>query len=504
LALVTIAIFLQVFLSALDTTIIGAAMPTVVAALGGIHLYSWVFSAYMLTSTVSTPIAGKLSDQLSRKRLYLTGIAGFVISSWLCGLSQNLIMLIVFRAIQGVAAGAMIAVSMGLIAVLYPPEKRGRMQGMLASVWAVTSMFGPLVGGFVVEHFSWRWAFYLNLPLGLLAWFFVKRYLHETPQEVSSERQNIKVDYFGALVLIVGVVSFLLAITDEIHAAVVWRVALLAVSLFALIAFIQIERRAAEPILPLNLLRRREIAAANLTTFITAIGMFGMIIFAPLFVQGAMLGTPSQAGMVLIPISMGWALGSLTSGHTVNRLGYRQLAVTGVILLTIGLFLQSRLIAASSLFHIAAVCLCVGFGMGLVTTAITVSVQNTVEPSQVGTATASTVFSRILGASVGVSVMGAILSQRLSTMLRDVLPNMTNGALGEVRKLLLPEERLKMPAETLSAFRQALEESLQDVFLFAACVVLAAVLVAMRVSSQRPVSASKKTNEAELAQASAG
>jgi MFS family permease len=278
LMLVTIAIFLQVFLSALDTTIIGTAMPTVVAALGGLNLYSWVFSAYMLTSTVSTPIAGKLSDQLSRKRLYLSGIAGFVISSWLCGLSQNLITLIIFRSIQGLAAGAMIAVSMGLIAVLYPPEKRGRMQGMLASVWAVTSMFGPLLGGFVVEHFSWRWAFYLNLPLGVVAWFFVKRYLHETEPSTRNNGKSVQVDYFGATVLIAGVVSFLLAITDEIHAAFVWRVALLAVSLIALITFIQIERRTAEPILPLNLLRRREIAAANLTTFITAIGMFGMII----------------------------------------------------------------------------------------------------------------------------------------------------------------------------------------------------------------------------------
>lgn len=510
LVLVTIAIFLQVFLSALDTTIVGTAMPTVVAALGGLNLYSWVFSAYMLTSTVSTPIAGKLSDQLSRKNLYLSGIAGFVISSWLCGLSQNMVMLIVFRALQGMAGGTMFAVSIGLIAVLYPPEKRGRMQGMLASVWAITSMFGPLLGGFVVEHFSWRWAFYLNLPLGVVAWLFVKKYLHEhTGSAIAGNSATmpsspkVQIDYRGAIVLIGCVVSFLLGITDDIHTVFAWRMALLAASLGLLIAFIQIERRAAEPILPLALLRRREIAAANLCTFITAIGMFGIIIFAPLFVQGVLLGTPSQAGMILIPISIGWAFGSLTSGHTVNRFGYRLLAVTGAVLVTTGLFLQTRLDAGSSLLQLAGVCWGVGLGMGLVTTAITVSVQNTVEISQVGVTTSSTVFSRTLGASVGVSVMGAILSHRLGSLLNGVFPGMTNGALGEVRLLLQPNARAKTSPESLKILQHALEASLQDIFLFAAGVTLLAVFIAFQVSAQRPASASKKTDEAELAQVSA-
>jgi EmrB/QacA subfamily drug resistance transporter len=510
LVLVTIAIFLQVFLSALDTTIVGTAMPTVVAALGGINLYSWVFSAYMLTSTVATPIAGKLSDQLSRKRLYLTGSAGFVISSWLCGLSQNMVMLIIFRALQGIAGGTMFAVSIGLIAVLYPPEKRGRMQGMLASVWAITSMFGPLLGGFVVEHFSWRWSFYLNLPLGVVAWLFVKRYLHEHTGSVIAGNfaampsfRKVQIDYRGAIVLIGSVVSFLLGITDDIHTVFAWRMALLLASLVLLILFIQIERHTAEPILPLALLRRSEIAAANLSTFITAIGMFGMIIFAPLFVQGVLLGTPSHAGMILIPISIGWALGSLTSGHTVNHFGYRLLAVTGAILVTLGLFLQTRLDANSSLLQLAGVCWGVGFGMGLVTTAITVSVQNTVEISQVGVITSSTVFSRTLGASVGVSVMGAILSQRLGNLLNSVFPGMANSALGEVRLLLQPTARAKMPPESLKILQHALEVSLQDIFLFATGITLLAVFMAFRVSAQRPASASKKTAEAELAQASA-
>lgn len=492
--LVTIAIFLQVFLSALDTTIIGTAMPTVVAALGGLNLYSWVFSAYMLTSTVSTPISGKLSDQISRKKLYLTGIAGFVISSWLCGLAQDMTMLIIFRAIQGLAAGAMIAVSTGLVAILYPPEKRGRMQGLLASIWAMTSMFGPLVGGFVVEHFSWRWTFFLNLPIGVTAWFFVKRYLQEnTGMNTATEAapQKIQIDYLGAVILVIGVVSFLLSITDDIHSTVAWRIVLFALSLIFLFIFFVIERRAANPILPLNLLRRREIAAANLSTFITGFGMFGMIMFAPLFVQGAMLRSPSQAGMVLIPISLGWALGSLTSGHTVNHFGYRTLALTGTIIMTIGLSLQTQLEATTPLFYLGGVCLIVGVGMGLTTTAITVSVQNTVEPSQVGVATASTIFSRILGSSIGVSVMGAILSHRLAVLLHEVFPGMASNALNEVRSLLHPETRMKISAEALKTLQGALQDGLQYAFIFVAGAAFVAIFVVTRVSAQRPQPANK-------------
>jgi EmrB/QacA subfamily drug resistance transporter len=507
--MVTVAIFLQVFLSALDTTIISTAMPTVVAALGGLNLYSWVFAAYMLTSTVATPIAGKLSDQISRKKLYLAGIAGFVISSWLCGLAQNLTMLIIFRAVQGVAAGAMIAVSLGLIAVLYPPEKRGRMQGMLASIWAITSMFGPLIGGFVVEHFSWRWSFYINLPIGVTAYFFVKRHLQENTGQIAAIKQNpaaVQIDYSGAITLVIGVVTFLLSITDEIHSAPVWRILLFAISLCFLFIFFQIERRAANPILPLALLRRREIAAANLCTFVSAFGMFGMIMFAPLFVQGALLRSPTAAGMTLIPISLGWALGSLTSGHTVNRFGYRGLALTGAIIMTIGLLLQTQLESTTLLFHIAGVSFIIGLGMGLTTTAITVSVQNTVDPSQVGVATSTTVFSRILGSSIGVSLMGAILSSRLETLLHGpkapdgrslagVFAGMNGSALSQVRSLLRPAVRAQIPPEALKILQHALEDGLRHAFYFAAAAAFVAIFIAMRVSSQRPAPANQKTEK---------
>ena len=499
LLMVTIAIFLQVFLSALDTTIISTAMPTVIAALGGLNLYSWVFAAYMLTSTVATPIAGKLSDQISRKKLYLAGIAGFVISSWLCGLAQNMTMLIFFRAIQGLAAGAMIAVSMGLIAVLYPAEKRGRMQGILASVWAITSMFGPLLGGFVVEHFSWRWSFFLNLPIGVAAFFFVNRHLQEHTGKIAEANAPAgPIDYPGAATLVIGVVTFLLSITDEIHSAPVWRAVLFAVSLFFLFLFFVIERRAVNPILPLALLRRREIAAANLCTFFSAFGMFGMIMFAPLFVQGALLRSPTEAGMTMIPISLGWALGSLTSGHTVNRFGYRSLALTGAVIMPLGLLLQTQLHATTPLLQIAALSLIIGIGMGLTTNAITVSVQNSVEPSQVGVATSTTVFSRILGSSIGVSLMGAILSSRLETLLHGVFLGMNGNALSQVRSLLRPEARVQIPVESLKLLQHALEEGLQDAFYFAVAAAIIALISAAYISPQRPTATTSSKAESEM------
>jgi predicted MFS family arabinose efflux permease len=276
---------------------------------------------------------------------------------------------------------------------------------------------------------------------------------------------------------------------------------LFAISLIFLFIFFQIERRAADPILPLSLLRRPEIAAANLTTFITAFGTFGMIMFAPLFVQGALLGSPSQAGMVLIPFSIGWALGSLTSGHTINRFGYRTLALTGGVILTAGLIFQTQLDTTATLLHIAGVSFIVGLGMGLTTTAITVSVQNTVEPSQVGVATSATVFSRILGASIGVSAMGAILSHRLETLLHGVFPGLNNSALGEIRRLLLPEARSHIPAESLKILQHALEDGLHYAFLFAAVSAFIAIFIAARVSSQRPVAANKTQAELEIVQA---
>ena len=480
--LVTLAVFLQVFLAAMDNTIISTAMPTVVAALGGMRWYSWVFSVYLMASTIATPIAGKLSDQFSRKRIYLLSISAFLIASMLCGFAPNMTWLIFARLAQGLAAGTMFAVSLGLTAILYPPHQRGKVQGILSSLWAIASIIGPVLGGYVVEHFSWRWTFYLNLPLGLLALTFIGRYLHEPEQK--SERQQI--DYRGAATLAATVTSLLYLVTNYDQLQTPWLVAgALLIAIFFML-LLHIEREAAAPILPFALLRRKEIAAANLATFSTGIGAFGLILFAPLFVQGVLLRPATEAGLVLLPFSFGWAGGSMASGHLVNRLGYRNLAVLGAVLMISGNVLLGVLNVASTLFAVAAGCGLAGFGMGMVTTAITVSVQNNVSAHELGVATASTIFSRALGAATGTSILGAVLALRLGNLLKEFFPQNPAGAITEIRSLLLREMRTQISPDVLAQMQHGLAQALRTVF--QACVVASvfALFVALRVSAHRP------------------
>lgn len=480
--LVTLAIFLQVFLAAMDNTIISTAMPTVVAALGGMRWYSWVFSAYLMASTISTPLAGKLSDQFSRKRIYIIGIAVFQIASMMCGFAPNMAWLIAWRLVQGVAAGTMFAVSLALTAVLYPPHQRGKVQGLFSSLWAIASIIGPVLGGYVVEHFSWRWTFYLNLPLGLLALVFINRHLNEPERKI--ERQQI--DYRGAALLTATVTGLLYLVTnfEQFHAAGLAFGLLTLVVLFLIL--LRLERQAVAPILPLALFKRKEIAAANLATFSTGIGAFGLILFAPLFVQGVLLRPATEAGLVLLPFSIGWASGSLTSGHMVNRLGYRNLAVLGAVFMISGFVYLSTLGVATTLFAVAFSCGLAGFGMGMITTAITVSVQNNVAPQELGVATASTIFSRALGAASGTSVLGAVLALRLSQTLQTVFPQNPSNAITEIRSLLLREMRTQISPELLAQMQHGLAEAMRTVFL--ACVVTSVfgLLVTLRVSAHRP------------------
>ncbi len=482
LLLVTLAVFLQVFLAALDNTIISTAMPTVVAALGGMRWYSWVFSAYLMASTIATPIAGKLSDQFSRKRIYLFSITAFMIASMLCGLAPNMTWLILARVAQGLAAGSMFAVSLGLTAVLYPPHQRGKVQGIISSLWAISSIIGPVLGGYVVEHFSWRWTFYLNLPIGILALVFIGRYLHEPEREVEKQEG----DYLGATVLSLTVVSLLYLVTNFDQLAPPVLTLVVGGILLSVLGLMKIERKASAPILPLNLFRRREIAAANLATFSTGISAFSLILFAPLFVQGVLLRPATDAGLVLLPFSFGWASGSLSSGHLVNRLGYRNLAVLGTVLMICGFVYQSTLGITASLYDVSLACLLAGFGMGMVTTAITVSVQNNVAQHELGVATASTIFSRALGAALGTGTLGAILAWRVADDLKEIFPQNNGAAITEIRSLLLREMRTKISPELLAQLQHGLAHALRTVFL--ACVVTSvlALFVTWRVSAHRP------------------
>jgi EmrB/QacA subfamily drug resistance transporter len=404
---ITAGLLLGMGLGALEATVVGTAMPTVIATLGGLAHYSWVFSAYLLTSTASVPIWGRLSDLYGRRRLYLIGIGVFVAGSALSGAATTMTQLIVFRAIQGFGAGAVIPLSMTIIGELYALEERARTQALFSGVWGVASIAGPLVGGYITDAFSWRWVFYLNLPLGALAAFVIA-----SAYPPGARTTRAKIDWLGALLLFGGVTALLIALGDATETVWPWVVATIAM----LGALVVVERRAAHPILPLDLFTHRVVSYSMVVVFMTGMAMFGAIAFVPLFVQGVLGGTATQAGQVLTPLFLGWVLTSILAARLTVRIGYRPVAVTGVALLAAGFVVLASFDASVKLGSLFGAVFILGCGMGLSMLALLLAVQHGVDRSRLGIATSLNQFARSVGAVVGVAAMGAILARGLSNV----------------------------------------------------------------------------------------
>ena len=476
MAVVTAAAMLGMFLAAIDSTVVSTAMPTAVAQLGGLSIFSWVFSVYMLTSTTSVPIFGRLCDIYGRKPLYILGIVVFMLGSALCGQAQSMSQLIVFRGVQGIGAGAVMPITMTIIGDIYPLEQRARMQGLFSAVWGVASIAGPLVGGLLVDHLSWRWVFYVNLPFGSLAALLVYLAL----KEVLPPGQSRAVDYPGAVGLTLAIVALLLALLEggTTHTWMTPRVMGLLAAAGALTAlFLYLEARARVPIVPLSLFRNRIFAAANLGGFLTGMSMFGAISFVPLFVQGVMGTSATTAGAALTPLTLAWVVGSVSSGQLILSLGYRTTAFIGLSLMTVGAFLVSRLGVHTSQAQIVIGTVLMGLG-GMALTTHLVAVQNAVRRSRLGIATSAVQFFRSIGGTIGVSLMGTMLSWQISQKLESLpsLPVGLSSALADPQALLSPELRAQLPAEVLLSLRTVLAESLRGVFLLALGVTVLALL----------------------------
>src|SRR5947209_5772849 len=408
--IVTIALMLGMSLAALDTTIVGTALPSIVGKLGGISLYSWVFSAYLLTSTTTVPIYGKLADLYGRKPLFLFGTAVFLLGSIFCGAAQSMEQLIIFRAIQGLGAGAVLPIVLTIIGDIFSLEERAKVQGLFSGVWGLSSIIGPALGGVIVDHFSWRWVFYINIPFGLLSAFLLIVYLKE-----NVERKKHSIDYVGTLTLTVGIAALLFAL---LQGGVTWpwtsfpSLGLFALAIVLLVLFLFQEAHAPEPILPLTLFTNRIIAISSIGGVILGVVMFGITSYVPLFVQGVKGGTATSAGVTLGPLLLAWPIASTLSGRIILRYGYRLTAVVGALLVTIGVGLVMFLQASSTLPYIVVAMLVIGTGLGLMSTAFIISVQNAVPWNVRGVATASTQFFRTIGGTVGVALMGTILNLR--------------------------------------------------------------------------------------------
>ncbi|MBI4734576.1 MAG: MFS transporter [candidate division NC10 bacterium] len=411
--LVVIAVDLAMALAALDSTVIGTAMPTVVASLGGLSLFSWVFSIYLLTSTVALPIFGRLSDLFGRRNMFVVAVWIFTGASALCGLATNMVFLIAARALQGIGAGGVFALSQAVFGEIFPPHERGKMQGYLAAVWGISALVGPLIGGFIVQYLGWRWTFFVNVPVGIAANYMLVVGL----TGLASEGTHRRIDYAGAACLVVSIVALMLALLEFGNVGQRARggaIAGLAVCLVFTAAFLAIESRVPEPILPLGLFGSRTFVTTTVCLFLSGLAMFGAISFIPLFVQGVLGGTAVQAGSVLTPISLSWVTGSTLGGRLLNRLGYRTLAIAGMIGLTSGYLLFTRLGTGSPLSHAAGSGVFLGLGMGVVTVTTVVAVQTAAPPDQIGVVSTLPFFFRNIGATIGVAIMGAILNAHMT------------------------------------------------------------------------------------------
>lgn len=405
--LVTAGIMLSLFLASMESTVVATAMPTIVGQLGGLEHYSWVFSAFMLASTTAVPLYGKLSDIYGRRKLYVSAMALFLIGSVWCGWADSMTQLIFARALQGVGAGGILPLAFILIGEMFTLEQRAKMQGLFSGVWGVSSIVGPLLGGFLVDQLSWRWIFYINIVPGLLAAALVA-FAWRDHQAHGHERPSV--DYAGAALLTVSVVMLLLGLMGSGTSS--WILIAGAAVLFVLLLWV--ERRAADPVIPLSLFRDRLFATATSHGILTGWAIFGSVSFIPLFVQSVMGTSATQAGITLTPMLLGWVTASIIGTRLMLKVGYRRLGLLGTASLTVGSFLMSQAGMNTSQLSLMIFVALMGIGMGLSIPSFLIAVQTSVSRRQLGTSTSMLQFSRSIGGTLGVSVMGAALSARLA------------------------------------------------------------------------------------------
>ncbi len=406
--LVLASVMAAMFMIAIEATIVSTAMPQIVGRLGGLQLYSWVFSAFLLTQTATTVVFGKLSDLIGRKKVMLSGLAVFLLGSLLCGFAWSMPSLIIFRLVQGVGAGAIQPVSMTIVGDLYSPQERGKIQGYLASVWAISAVLGPLAGGLIIQHFSWAWIFWLNLPVGIFAAAGFLTSLHE-----NIVHQSRKIDHLSAGVFTIAIAAIMADLTaistsDWPEIGLISAVSVVFVALFVLQ-----ERRSPEPMISLKLWGRRPIAAANGASLLGGMTMIGLTTFLPVYVQGVMRQSALMAGFALSVMVLGWPVGATLATRLLTRFGIRPVMVVGSLFIPAGALIFVFLNADGSAFVAGVGSLVVGFGMGLLSNASLVLIQEIVDWSERGSVTASFVFARSLGSTFGATIFGAVLNYGL-------------------------------------------------------------------------------------------
>lgn len=504
---IMIAIITSMFFSAINQTIIGVAMPRIIAKLGGMDYYSWAITIYLLTSTVASILVGKLSDIYGRKPFILTGIGLFSLGALLSGFSADIFQLIAYRAIQGAGAGIIMSTAFTAMGDLYEPRERAKWTGVMSAVFGVSSVAGPLLGGYIVDHLDWHWVFWIFLPIGVLAFLLI---LIHFPQV--EKREGESVDYWGSALLTTTIVPMLLAFSwagegANKYAWGSWQIiGLLAVSVVSLLLFLWVETKVKTPVLPLNLFKNSIFTVSNLVGFFLNAGMMGAIIYVPFFVQGVKGISPTMAGYVAMPMSIAMLVTSALSGQIITKTGkYKKMAIGGLLVMTIGMVLMYFMEPSTPIYQLVLYMILLGLGMGIAMPVFSLTVQNAVAPQQLGVATATSQLFRNLGGTIGIAVMGSVMSASMTTKMTQLSGTMGQGtasasadpALADKLALFsnpqnlldqpkieavlqsLPPESQALFTNMLDVIREAMSYGITTTFLTGAIVAAFAVVLAL-------------------------
>ncbi|QKW08306.1 MFS transporter [Streptomyces sp. NA04227] len=465
---VLLALMIAIMLSMLDNMIVGTAMPTIVGELGGMEHLSWVVTSYTLATAASTPIWGKLGDMYGRKGMFLTSIVVFLIGSALSGMAQDMGQLIGFRAVQGLGAGGLMVGVMAIIGELVPPRERGKYQGLLAAVMAVAMVGGPLAGGAITDHLGWRWSFYLNLPLGAVAFFAVSAVLH-----LPKKRAEGRIDFLGAALLTVGITAIVLVTTwggTEYAWSSPMIMELIALGVTALVGFVFVQKRTVQPIIPLHLFRNRNFALMSVISFVTGFVMFGAVLFLPLFQQSVQGASATNSGLLLLPLLSGMLVVSLIAGRVTTKTGrYRVFPMAGGALLIAGSLLLAQMDTGTSRLTASLYMAVLGAGLGALTQITMLVAQNSVEMKDMGVASSTATLTRTLGSSFGVALMGVLFNDRVEQVMTD-RAGAVGGKVTEQSAQLDAASLAKLPDVAREAYQHAVSSGTHAAFLLGAAV----------------------------------
>ena len=479
-------------IAALEATVVGTAMPTVIASLGGINHYSWVFSAYLVTSTVTVPVWGKLSDLYGRRLLYQLGIGVFLLGTLLSGLAGSMTQLIIFRAIQGLGAGALIPLGMTIIGDTFTLKERAKMQAYFSGVWGLSSVIGPVIGGFITDQLSWRWVFFVNLPIGVAAAIVIGLALKEPKRIVRPS-----IDYMGAATLMLAISLLMLALVEGGSSIATLfapsNLINLGGGILLLIIFAFIERRAVDPIIPFQLFRNRTVSVSIIAGFLAGIAMFGGISFIPLFAQGSLGMTATKAGSLLTPLMLSWVSMSVVGGRLLIKVGYRVITIVGFAVMTSGFVLLATFQRETPHVFLYLYLVLIGAGLGLTMLTLLIAVQQAVERSQLGIATSLNQFVRAIGGAFGVAVMGAVLTGGLATQLQKaaagpesvITAEQAAGFASNPNALIDPTAKAALQPAVLSTLQESMTAAIHPVFWVGAVVSILALLAALMLPKRR-------------------